>query len=93
VSHDLVQPLRLGGRLDRRVHRIRVLQSAGVMGPTMIDNTKILAVVTESLSTVNSVRDFLIAVQVGSKVADEMLEAAERDLLDALVGLNKDAAP
>jgi hypothetical protein len=59
----------------------------------MTDREKVLGAVTESLRTVTSVRDFLVAVQVGSKVADEMLDAAERDLLDALVGLNKDAAP
>jgi hypothetical protein len=59
----------------------------------MTEQAKILAAITESLRTITSVRDFIAAVEIGSKVAGEMVDEIERDLLDALTDLNKDLAP
>jgi hypothetical protein len=59
----------------------------------MSDQAKLLADITKSLRTITSVRDFIAAVEVGAKVAGEMADEIERDLLDALTDLNKDLAP
>jgi hypothetical protein len=59
----------------------------------MTDQAKLLADITKSLRTITSVRDFIAAVEVGAKVAGEMVDEIERDLLDALTDLNKDLAP
>jgi hypothetical protein len=45
------------------------------------------------LRTINSLRDFIAAVEVGAKVAGEMLDRIERDLLNAIGDLNEDLAP
>jgi hypothetical protein len=57
------------------------------------DQAKVLDAVSASLRTITSVRDFIAAVEVGAKVAGEMVDEIERDLLDALTDLNKDLAP
>jgi hypothetical protein len=77
--------------LDRRHHR-RGLDNAHDED-AMTGQAKLLAAVTESLRTITSVRDFVTAVEVDAKVAGEMLDEIERDLLDAITDLNKDLAP
>jgi hypothetical protein len=58
-----------------------------------IDQAKVLDAVSESLRTITSVRDFVTAVEVGAKIAGEMLDEIERDLLDAIADIDKDRAP
>ena len=50
----------------------------------MTDPTKVLDNISESLRQINSLRDFVAACEVGSKVAGEMLTTMEARLLDAL---------
>jgi hypothetical protein len=56
-----------------------------------VDQAKVLDAVSESLRTITSVRES--AVQVGAKIAGEMLDEIERDLLDAIADIDKDRAP
>jgi hypothetical protein len=51
---------------------------------TATDHTKILEHVTASLREITSLRDFVAAVEVGSKVAGEMLNSMEQKLLDCM---------
>ena len=43
-----------------------------------------LTTLSENLRQINSLRDFVAACEVGSKIADEMLTTMEARLLDAL---------
>jgi hypothetical protein len=49
-----------------------------------------LQAVTDSLRNVVSIRDFLIAVQVGAETAVGMLDQIENKLIEALEQLNED---
>jgi hypothetical protein len=51
---------------------------------TTTDHAKILEHVTASLREITSLRDFVAAVEVGAKVAGEMLTAMESHLLDCM---------
>jgi hypothetical protein len=44
----------------------------------------------ESLRDVTSIRDFLVAVQVGSQTAIDMLDTVENKILEVLQTLNED---
>jgi hypothetical protein len=50
----------------------------------MTDPTKALERVAETLRSVNSLRDFVAAVEVGTKVAHDILNEAEQKLLDVM---------
>jgi hypothetical protein len=49
----------------------------------MQDREKILQAAADSLRSVVSVRDFLVAVQVGAETAGAMLDGVEAKLLEA----------
>jgi hypothetical protein len=51
---------------------------------TAADQAKIIEHVTASLREITSLRDFVAAVEVGSKVAGEMLNSVEQKLLDCM---------
>jgi len=51
---------------------------------TATDQAKIIEHVTASLREITSLRDFVAAVEVGSKVAGEMLNSVEQKLLDCM---------
>jgi hypothetical protein len=56
----------------------------------MQDREKILQAAADSLRSVVSVRDFLVAVQVGAETAGAMLDGVEAKLLEATRLLNED---
>jgi hypothetical protein len=51
---------------------------------TVTDQAKVLDHITASLREITSLRDFVAAVEVGSKVAGEMLNSVEQKLLDCM---------
>ena len=53
----------------------------------------VLATTTDSLRDVHSLRDFIIAVEVGAKTATAMLDDIERSLMRILRSVNQDAEP
>jgi hypothetical protein len=50
----------------------------------MTDPARVLDKISESLRQINSLRDFVAACEVGSKVAGEMLTAMESHLLECM---------
>jgi len=56
----------------------------------MTDREKTLQAVTDSLRNVVSIRDFLVAVQVGAETAVEMLDKIENKLIEAMEAINED---
>jgi hypothetical protein len=65
------------------------MPGAAMMDP--IDARAVLAAATDSLRDIHSLRDFLVAVQVGSQTAITMLDGMERALLTILKTVNEDA--
>jgi hypothetical protein len=57
----------------------------------MTDHEQALQAARDSLRNVVSIRDFLLAVQVGSETAVGMLDKVESKLLEVLQTLNEDA--
>jgi hypothetical protein len=57
----------------------------------MNDREKLLEATADSLRNVVSIRDFLLAVQVGSETAVGMLDKIEGKLLEVLEAINEDA--
>jgi hypothetical protein len=51
---------------------------------TTTDHAKVLATLSENLRQINSLRDFVAACEVGSKIAAEMLTTMESHLLDCM---------
>jgi len=47
-------------------------------------HAKVLTTLSDNLRQINSLRDFVAALEVGSKIAGEMLTTMEARLLDAL---------
>src|SRR5262249_50123663 len=66
---------------DRRHRDRRSLQREAAMTN---DHARVLATLTENLRKINSLRDFVAACEVGSKIAGEMLTAMESHLLDCM---------
>jgi hypothetical protein len=56
-----------------------------------IDARAVLAATTDSLRDVHSLRDFLVAVQVGAQTAITMLDDLEAALIRILRVVNEDA--
>jgi hypothetical protein len=56
----------------------------------MTDHEQALRAARDSLHNVVSIRDFLLAVQVGSETAIGMLDKVEGKLLEVLQTLNED---
>jgi hypothetical protein len=56
----------------------------------MTDNEQALKAARDSLRNVVSIRDFLLAVQVGSETAVGMLDKVESKILEVLETLNED---
>jgi hypothetical protein len=56
----------------------------------MKDPEHALRAAQDSLRNVVSIRDFLLAVQVGSETAVEMLDKVESKILEVLQTLNED---
>jgi hypothetical protein len=54
------------------------------------DHEEALRAARDSLRNVVSIRDFLLAVRVGSEVAIGMLDAVENKILEVLETLNED---
>jgi hypothetical protein len=52
----------------------------------------ILAAATDSLRDIHSIRDFVAAVEVGSRVASGMLDDIEAKLIHILRKVNEDAS-
>ena len=48
------------------------------------DRSTTLAILSENLRQINSLRDFIAALEVGSKFAGEMLTTMETRLLDCM---------
>jgi hypothetical protein len=59
-------------------------------GATMTDHEQALRAARHSLRNVVSIRDFLLAVQVGSETAVAMLDKVESKILEVLETLNED---
>jgi hypothetical protein len=59
-------------------------------GAVMTDHEQALRAARDSLRNVVSIRDFLLAVQVGSETAVAMLDKTESRLLEVLETLNED---
>lgn len=55
------------------------------------DTRAVLAAAAASLRDVNSIRDYLIAVRVGSQTAIDMLDEIEAALIKVLRVVNEDA--
>ena len=53
----------------------------------MVDHAKVLAAISESL------RSVVAAVEVGAKVAGDMLNEVEQKLLAAIANIDKDHSP
>jgi hypothetical protein len=51
---------------------------------TAVDHAKVLTTLSENLRQINSLRDFVAACEVGSKIAGEMLTTMESHLLDCM---------
>jgi Na+-transporting methylmalonyl-CoA/oxaloacetate decarboxylase beta subunit len=60
-------------------------------GAIMTEHEQALRAARDSLRNVVSIRDFLLAVQVGSKTAVAMLDKVESKLLEVLEAINEDA--
>jgi hypothetical protein len=60
-------------------------------GAIMTDHEEALKAARDSLRNVVSIRDFLLAVQVGSETAVGMLDKIEGKLLEVLEAINEDA--
>ena len=58
----------------------------------MSDHEQALKAARDSLRNVVSIRDFLLAVQVGSATAVDMLDKVESKILEVLDTLNEDAS-
>jgi hypothetical protein len=56
----------------------------------MTDHEQALRAARDSLRNVVSIRDFLLAVQVGSETAVAMLDKVESKILEVLETLNED---
>jgi hypothetical protein len=56
----------------------------------MRDREKMLNAAADSLRNIVSIRDFLLAVQVGAETAVGMLDKVETKLIEALEQLNED---
>jgi hypothetical protein len=56
----------------------------------MTDHEQALKAARDSLHNVVSIRDFLLAVQVGAETAVGMLDKVESRLLEAMEAINKD---
>jgi hypothetical protein len=56
----------------------------------MTDHEKMLNAAADSLRNVVSIRDFLVAVQVGSEIAVGMLNKIENRLIEAMQTINED---
>lgn len=56
----------------------------------MTDREKLLDVTADSLRNVTSIRDFLIAVETGAKIAIGMLDKTEDRLIQALEQIDQD---
>jgi hypothetical protein len=57
----------------------------------MTEHEQALRAARDSLRNVVSIRDFLLAVQVGSETAVAMLDKVESKLLEVLEAINEDA--
>jgi len=51
---------------------------------TATDHAKVLTTLSENLRQINSLRDFVAGVEVGAKIAAEMLTTMESHLLDCM---------
>jgi hypothetical protein len=54
------------------------------------DREKLLEATTTSLHNIVSIRDFLLAVQVGAETAVGMLDKVENRLIEAMQAINED---
>jgi hypothetical protein len=94
AAHAAVHPA--SRRDGRSLHRLRWAWPLRYRGPIMMnppDTRQILAAATASLRDVHSIRDYTIAVEVGSKVAISMLDDIEKALVKILRTVNADAEP
>jgi hypothetical protein len=57
----------------------------------MTEQAKVLDAISESLRSVNNIRDFLAAAEVGAKVASDMLNEVEQKLLDVMAHIGDEA--
>jgi hypothetical protein len=56
----------------------------------MSDHEKMLAAVADSLRSVVSIRDYLIAAQTGAEIAVGMLDRIENRLIETMEAINED---
>jgi hypothetical protein len=56
----------------------------------MQDPEKVIRAASDSLHNVVSIRDFMVAVQVGAETAVTMLDEIERKLLESIRALDED---
>ena len=56
----------------------------------MSDHEKMLAAVADSLRSVVSIRDYLIAAQTGAEIAVGMLDRIENRLVETMEAINED---
>jgi hypothetical protein len=67
------------------------LEAAPVQrGAVMSDHEKMLAAVADSLRSVVSIRDYLIAAQTGAEIAVGMLDRIENRLIETMEAINED---
>jgi hypothetical protein len=78
------------GRFGWRLSWLRRREPVCCGRRPMTNREKMLQAVTDSLRNTISIRDFIVAVEAGARIATEMLDRCESRLIDALQELDED---